>query len=36
VSRIILDTLKALKMEFPKLDSKRKSELRKIRQLLAK
>jgi len=36
VSRIILDTLKELKMEFPKLDPERKSELRKIRELLAK
>jgi PPK2 family polyphosphate:nucleotide phosphotransferase len=36
VSRIILDTLKALKMEFPKLDAERKSELRKIRELLVK
>jgi len=36
VSRIILDTLKALKMEFPKLDPERKSELLKIRELLTK
>jgi polyphosphate kinase 2 (PPK2 family) len=36
VSRIILNTLKALKMEFPKLDPERKNELRKIRELLSK
>ena len=32
----LLGTLKELKMEFPKLDPERKSELRKIRELLSK
>jgi len=35
VSRIILDTLKKLKLEYPKLSPERLQELRKIRRLLA-
>jgi PPK2 family polyphosphate:nucleotide phosphotransferase len=35
VSRIILDTLKELKLEYPKLSPERLQELRKIRRLLA-
>ena len=36
VSRIILDTFKALKMRYPKTDAKRRQELLSIRQQLAK
>jgi PPK2 family polyphosphate:nucleotide phosphotransferase len=36
VSRIILDTLKDLKLEYPKLSPKHQQELRDIRKLLAK
>jgi len=36
VSRIILDSLKKLKLEYPKLSPERQQELRKIRKLLAK
>jgi len=35
VSQIILDTFKALKMSYPKADSKRRQELQSIRTLLA-
>ena len=36
ISQIILDTLKGLKMEYPKLSGKQRKELRAIRDLLAK
>lgn len=36
VSKIILDTLRELKMSYPKLDEKRKQELKSIRKLLEK
>jgi len=36
VSQIILDTLQELKMSYPKLDEKRKQELKSIRKLLEK
>ena len=36
VSRIILDALKALKLEYPKLNPQRRRELQAIRKLLAK
>ncbi|WP_244617321.1 ADP-polyphosphate phosphotransferase [Sulfurimicrobium lacus] len=36
VSRVILDTFKALKMRYPKTDAKRRQELLSIRQRLAK
>ena len=36
VSQVILDTLKALKMVYPKADAKRRKELRAMRRLLAK
>jgi hypothetical protein len=36
VSRIILDTLKDLKLQYPKLSPDRQQELGKIRKLLAK
>ena len=36
ISQIILDTLKGLKMEYPKLSRKQRKELRAIRDLLAK
>ncbi len=35
ISQIILDTLKELKMSYPKLDSKRKKELQSIRKMLS-
>jgi hypothetical protein len=36
VSRIVLDALKALKMEYPKSNPQRRRELQTIRKLLAK
>ncbi|MGB5564332.1 MAG: PPK2 family polyphosphate kinase, partial [Sedimenticolaceae bacterium] len=36
ISRIVLDTLKALKMRYPKTDDKRRQELLSIREQLAK
>jgi len=36
VSRIVLDTFKDLKLDYPKLSPQRQQELRKIRKLLAK
>lgn len=36
ISQIILDTLRALKMEYPKLSGKQRKELRAIRQMLVK
>lgn len=36
ISQIILDTLKALKMAYPKSDAKRRQELQSIRKRLAK
>jgi hypothetical protein len=36
VSQIILDTFKALKMDYPKTTPKRRRELTSIRRLLAK
>ncbi len=36
ISEIILDTLKALKMEYPKLSADRQKELKKVRKLLTK
>ena len=36
VSRIILDTFKALEISYPKTDEKRKQELLTIRQMLMK
>ena len=35
ISRIILDTFEALKMQFPQPDAQRKQELQAIRQQLA-
>jgi PPK2 family polyphosphate:nucleotide phosphotransferase len=34
ISKIVLDTLKSLKLEFPKVTRERQTELKKIRQLL--
>jgi polyphosphate kinase 2 (PPK2 family) len=36
VSRIVLDTLKELKMAYPKITAKRRRELQSIRKLLTK
>jgi len=36
VSQIVLDTLNALKMAYPKTTAKRRRELKSIRKLLAK
>ena len=36
ISRIILDTFKALKMRYPETDAKRQQELQSIRELLMK
>ena len=36
VSRVVLDTLKSLKMSYPKSDPHRREELLRIRQLLEK
>jgi Polyphosphate kinase 2 (PPK2) len=36
ISEIILDTLKALKMEYPKLSADRQKDLKKVRKLLTK
>jgi hypothetical protein len=36
VSQVILDTLQALKMAYPRSDARRRKELRAMRTLLAK
>jgi hypothetical protein len=36
ISRIILDTLRGLKMKYPTLSEKQRKELRALRRLLAK
>ena len=36
ISRIVLDTLRSLKMQYPTLSEKQRKELRALRRLLAK